>query len=210
MLQDWVSLRVGVQEGPMADDAGLRKRGRTAEDEYYARRDRELIETERRKAADAAELRRLGEALRLSDEELVAKLRAEGFGPSHVAVVHVLPALEVAWSDGSVGKAEGELLKEQLRRHSDGQQPSAEAITKLDDFLLRRPPDSVFDQARRAAQIALSKAGEGERRELATRIMAEARAVAEAGGGLLGLGTVSTPERRALDALAVALGVSST
>jgi hypothetical protein len=68
----------------------------------------------------------------------------------------------------------------------------------------------VFDQARRAAQIALSKAGEDERRELATRIMAEARAVAEAGGGLLGLGTVSTPERRALDALAVALGVSST
>jgi tellurite resistance protein len=120
----------------------------------------------------------------------------------------VLPALEVAWSDGAVGKAEGELLKAQLRRHSDGQQPSAEAIAKLDDFLLTRPPDHVFDLARQAAQIAMSEAGES--RELATRIVAEARAVAEAGGGLLGLGTVSTPERRALDALAAALGVSST
>ncbi len=194
----------------MADDDPGRKRGRTSEDEYFARRDRELLETERRKAADAAELRRLGDALRLSDEELLAKLRAAGFGPSHVAVVHVLPALEVAWSDGAVGKAEGELLKEQLRRHSDGLQPSPEAIAKLDDFLLTRPSDQVFDQARRAAQLAVSKAGEAEGRQLATRIVAEARAVAAAAGGLLGLGTVSTPERRALDALAAALGVPST
>src|SRR5688572_11097866 len=113
----------------MADnEPGLSKRGRTAEDEYFARRDRELIETERRKAADAAELRRLGEALRLSDEELLVKLRAAGFGPSQVAVVRVFPALEIAWSDGAVGNAEGELLKDLLRRHSDQQQPSAEAI----------------------------------------------------------------------------------
>jgi len=46
--------------------------------------------------------------------------------------------------------------------------------------------------------------------QLATRLIAEARAIAEAGGGILGLGTVSTPERRALDALAAALGVSSS
>ena len=195
----------------MAEDhGGVSKRGRTAEDEYFARRDRELIEAGRRKEADAAELRRLGEALGLSDEELLTRLRAAGLGPSHVAIVRLLPALEIAWSDGAVGKAEGELLKEQLRRHSDGQQPSAEAITKLDDFLMTRPPDQVFDLARRAAQIGMSEAGEGKGRELAMRIVAEARAVAEAGGGLLGLGTVSTPERRALDALAAALGVSST
>jgi len=123
------------------NDPGLSKRGRTAEDEYFARRDRELIETERRKAADAAELRRLGEALGLSDEELLVKLHAAGFGPSQVAVVRVLPALEIAWSDGGVGNAEGELLKQLLRRHSDQQQPSAEAIAMLDDFLLTRPTD---------------------------------------------------------------------
>jgi hypothetical protein len=54
----------------------------------------------------------------------------------------------------------------------------------------------------------VSRAGE-RGPELAKRFVAEARAVAEASGGLLGLGTVSTPERRALDALAAALGVSS-
>jgi len=192
-----------------ADDPGLRKRGRTSEDEYFSRRDRELIETERRKAADAAELHRLGEALGVSDEELLTKLREAGFGPSHVALVSVLPALEVAWSDGAVGQAEGELLKEQLRVHSDGQQPSAEASAKLNDFMRTRPPNDLFDRARRAAQIAMSRAGEDDRRKLATRLIAEARAVAEASGGLLGLGSVSSPERRALDALAAALGVSS-
>ena len=192
------------------NDPGLSKRGRTAEDEYFARRDRELIETERRKAADAAELRRLGEALRLSDEELLVKLRAAGFGPSQVAVVRVLPALEIAWSDGAVGNAEGELLKQLLRRHSDQQQASAEAIALLDDFLLTRPPDEVFHQARRAAKIAVSTADGDEGAQLAARIFAEAREIAEAGGGILGLGTVSTPERRALDALAAALGIPSS
>jgi hypothetical protein len=191
------------------DDAGMSKRSRASEDEYFARRDRELLETERRKAADAAELRRLGEALGVSDDDLLARLRDAGFGPSHVAVVSVLPALEIAWSDGAVGTAEGELLKEQLRSHSDGQQPSAEAIAKLDDFLVTRPPDHLFERARRAAQIAMSRASEDDRRKFATRLMAEAKAVAEASGGLLGLRSVSTPERRALDALAAALGVSS-
>jgi hypothetical protein len=194
----------------MADDDTGAKRRRASEDEYFARKDRELIETERRKAADAAELQRLGDALGLSDVELLSKLRAAGFGPSDVALVPVLPALEIAWSDGAVGKAEGELLKEQLRRYSDGQQPSPEASAKLEDFLLRRPSDHLFEQARRAAQIAVSRADEGKRRELTTRMMADARAVAESGGGLLGLGTVSTPERRALEALAAALGVSAT
>jgi hypothetical protein len=126
-----------------------------------------------------------------------------------VAVVRVLPALEVAWSDGAVGKVEGELLKEQLRRHSDGQQPSAEALALLDNFLVSRPPDRLFERARRAAQAAVSRAGEDNGRDLASRIVADARAVAEAAGGLLGMGTVSTPERRALDSLAAELGVSS-
>jgi hypothetical protein len=191
------------------DDPEFRNRGRKSEDEYFARRDRELIEARRRKEADAAELHRLGEALGLSDAEVLARLREEGLGPSHVAIVRVLPALEVAWSDGAVGKAEGELLKEQLRRHSDGQQPSPDAVAKLEEFLVTRPPDRLFDRARRAAQVAVHSAGENKGRDLATRIIADARAVAEAAGGLLGLGTVSTPERRALDSLAAALGVSA-
>jgi len=194
----------------MADEDPSLKKRRASEDEYFARRDRDLIETKRRKEADAAELQLLGKALGLSDEDLVSKLRTAGFGPSHVALVPVLPALEVAWSDGAVGKAEGELLKEQLRRYSDRQQPSAEASAKLEEFLLTRPPDHLFDQARRAAQAAVARASEDKRHEITARMMAEAKAVAEAGGGLLGLGTVSTPERRALDALAAALGVSAT
>jgi hypothetical protein len=193
----------------MAEDELSFKRRRASEDDYFARRERELLETRRRKEADAAELHRLGEALGLSDEEVVARLREEGLGPSHVAVVRVLPALEVAWSDGAVGKVEGELLKEQLRRHSDGQQPSAEALALLDNFLVSRPPDRLFERARRAAQAAVSRAGEDNGRDLASRIVADARAVAEAAGGLLGMGTVSTPERRALDSLAAELGVSS-
>ena len=191
------------------DDPDFKKRSRLSEDEYFARRDREMIETQRRKEADAAELHRLGQALGLSDEELLARLRAAGLGPSHVAIVRVLPALEVAWSDGAVGKAEGELVKDLLRLHSDGQQPSPEAIAMLDDFLLARPPDRLFEGARRAAHVAVTTAGEGKGRDLATRLVGEARAVAEAAGGMLGLGTVSTPERRALEALAAALGVPS-
>ena len=193
----------------MAEDPGLRKRGRTSEDEYFARRDRELVETKRRKEADAAELHRLGQALGLGDEELLARLREQGLGPSTVAIVRVLPALEVAWSDGAVGKAEGDLLKEQLRRVSDGQQPSPEAVAMLDGFLIARPPDRLFEGARRAAQVAASTLGEGKGRDVAIRIVADAKAVAEAAGGVLGLGTVSTPERRALESLAAALGVST-
>jgi hypothetical protein len=191
------------------DGEGVGKRGRSLEEEYFARRDRELIETQRRKAADAEELHKLGQALGVSDDELLAALREEGLDASQAALVYVLPALEVAWADGAVGKGERDLLHEQLRRHSDQGQPSANAIAKLDRWLSTRPPDRLFERARRAAHLAVSKVGEAERPALAKRILAEATAVAEASGGLLGLGAVSSPERRALEALAAGLRVEA-
>lgn len=188
---------------------GGKERGRSAEDEYFARRDQELIEAQRRQAAEAEELRKLGAALALDDGEVLAALRSEGFDAAQAALVHVLPAIEVAWADGSVGKDERVLLHEQLRRHSDQQPPSVETIAKLDGWLSQRPSGRLFELARRAAQLRVSKTGEAERPALSKQILADARAVAEASGGLLGLGSVSTPERRALEALAAALGVEA-
>ena len=186
-----------------------KERGRSLEDEYFARRDRELIETQRRLAADAEELRKLGETLGLSDGEVLAALRSEGLDASQAALVFVLPAIEVAWADGAVGKGERDLLHEQLRRHSDQQQPSVQVIARLDGWLSTRPPDRLFEQARRAAQLRVSKTGEAERPALSKQILAEATAVAEASRGLLGLSAVSSPERRALEALAAALSVEA-
>ena len=92
-------------------------------------------------------------------EELLAKLRAAGFGPSHVALVPVLPALEVAWSDGAVGKAEGELLKEQAwegfrrsfrldlltatQREFLVERPSRDLVLAYQADLLERPLEDV-------------------------------------------------------------------
>jgi len=185
-----------------------KERGHSQEEEYFARRDRELIETQRRKAADAEELRKLGEALGLSDLDVLAALRSEGLDASQAALVYLLPAIEVAWSDGAVGKGERELLHEQLRRHSD-QQPSVQAIARFDGWLSTRPSDRLFERARRAAQLRVSGTGVAERPALAKQILAEATAVAEASGGLLGRGAVSSPERRALEAFAAALDVEA-
>ena len=65
----------------------------------------------------------------------------------------------------------------------------------------------MFERGRRAAQLRVAGTGEAERPALSKQILAEATEVAEASGGLLGRGAVSSPERRALEALAAALGV---
>lgn len=184
-------------------------RAHSQEEEYFARRDRELIEAQRQRAADAEELRKLGEALRLSDVDVLDALRSEGLDASQAALVYVLPAVEVAWSDGAVGKGECDLLHEQLRRHSDQQQTSAQATARLDGWLSTRPSNRLFECARRAAQLRVSGTGEAERPALSKQILAEATAVAVASGGLLGRGAVSSPERRALETLAAVLGVEA-
>ena len=68
-----------------------------SEDEYFHRRDRELMEQKRRAEAEVTARQALASALGITNEELMRRLQAQGITPELTVLLPWLPAIQVAW-----------------------------------------------------------------------------------------------------------------
>ena len=97
----------------MADDPGS-KRQRVAEEDYFRKKDRELVEKMRQAAAADQTRRDLGAKTGLKDPELLRELQVLGFTPDTVALLPLVPVVQMAWAEGGVTPAERRLLEARL------------------------------------------------------------------------------------------------
>lgn len=181
----------------MADDP-LADRRRTHEEDYFRKKDRELIE-KMRLAAEADRLRRdLGDRTGLSDPELLRELQELGFTPDTVSLLPFIPIVEMAWAEGGVTPAERQMLIQLARAR--GIQAGGTADALLGDWLERRPAQDVFTRATRLIAAMLDS---GARTGLdAEDVVRYCEEIAAASGGLLGIGRVSAEERATLARIA--------
>ena len=96
----------------MPEKAFLYDLRRAREEEYFRKQEQALIEKLRRRALREAEKRNLGAVIGISDENLMTELLDEGFTAERIPLLYLVPALEVAWADGSVSDSEHGLLRE--------------------------------------------------------------------------------------------------
>src|SRR5262245_63465044 len=96
------------EEGPMSPDHrdSLSDRRRAHEDEYFRKRDQELVERARLLAEDQAKLQRLAEAAGVQDEHILRDLQRLGYTAETVSLLHVVPLIEVAFADGVASEPE--------------------------------------------------------------------------------------------------------
>jgi hypothetical protein len=163
---------------------------RLAEDTYFDRLERERRAARERAERRAAERRRLAEGLRLADESRAEALFALGITAETAPAFEALPLVEVAWADGGVGEEERWHLLEAATRL--GFELGRPAHALLESWLVRRPEPELFAAWHEWARLAPDQA----------RLLLEAaERVAAAAGGVLGFGTVSRAERRAIDGI---------
>jgi hypothetical protein len=160
------------------------------EDEFFHRQERERREERERAERRAAELRRLAEALGLADESRAAAPFALGITAETAPAFEALPLVEVAWADGGVDEQERWRLLEAATRL--GVEFGRPAHALLESWLVRCPAPELF-----AAWHERARGAPGQARLL----LEAAERVAGAAGGLLGFGTVSRAERRAIDGI---------
>ena len=182
----------------MTDKDGLTERGRALEDDYFRKRDQELIEKLRRAAAADAERAEMGRQVGLTDPESLLELEALGFTPETVSLLPLVPAVQVAWAEGGISAAERDLLVQLARRR--GIEAGSAADRTLDGWLTARPDARVFQQATRLIRAMLGAPGAPDL--TADDLVAYCESIAAASGGLLGRNRVSAEERRLLTALA--------
>jgi hypothetical protein len=188
----------------MADDA-MAKRGKGLEEEYFHRKEKELLEKLRKKREAEAQMKDLAEASGIPSEDILKTLQELGYTRDTVSLLHLVPLISVAWADNKVSGPEREMILEAAQLH--GVAKEGAAYQQLSEWLTQRPSDEFLEQTLRViADLAgtdrpdTTKIDREKLLELSTR-------VAAASGGLLGLGSkISAEEQALLDRLATQLG----
>ncbi len=181
----------------MTDKDAFKERGRALEDEYFHRKEQELIATMRERAQAADTRQQLGAQTGVADTQLLADLQELGYTPETVTLLHLMPLVQMTWADGNVSMRERDLIIEAARAR--GIESGSAGDTQLKGWLATRPSDALFTTTLRAIAAMLASRPESERAAGRKDLMSYMTSIASASGGVLGFGAVSDQERAVLE-----------
>ena len=180
----------------MSDD-GPSDRRRASEEEYFRKRDQQLVEHLRSQAEREAARGRLSQRVGVADDEVLQHLETLGFTDQTVSLLPMVPLVHVGWADGGMAASGAQRILEASRER--GIEEVSEAGRQLREWLERRPPDALFDVALKAIGTVLQGQSSSERKRYVHNLLKQSTDVAAASGGVLGFGKVSKSERAILD-----------
>lgn len=170
---------------------------RSKEEEYFYRKENELIEKMHSAAAREKNSRALSEAAGVADEDILRDLFGLGFTVETVQLLYLLPLVQVAWSEGRVTPQERDLIIQAARLR--GIQDGSVAYQKLSEWMVERPTEDFFEKTLRVIQAILQVLPPKERESTKADLVTYCTRVADASGGLMGfLGSKMTREERDL------------
>jgi hypothetical protein len=187
----------------MSDHDAFAKRGRALEEEYFRKKDRELIEKIRQAAATTRARTDLGRKAGLEDPKLVQDLQDLGFTPDTVPLLPLMPILQMAWAEGGITNAERELILRLAR--SRGIQGGSASDRQLMEWITNQPAEDVFARARRLIRAMLDSSSAHTGDLNANDLVKYCEEIASASGGILGIGRISAEERALLSSIAADL-----
>jgi hypothetical protein len=180
----------------VTDRDAFAERGRSLEEEYFHRKERELIEKMRVRAAGEEQRRRLGQETGVGDDDVLRDLQELGYTPETVMLLHLVPLIQTAWAEGGVTQKERDLIVKAAR--SRGITAGSPADQQLDLWLAQRPSDELFEKTLRAIRTILQAQPDDARAASEKDLLALASAIATASGGIVGFHAVSDEERQIL------------
>ena len=178
-------------------------RRKSLEEEFFRRQDAALLAQRRteeeRRAARAA----LAAASHITDEALLDQLVAFGISADTLTALSLVPLVEVAWADGRVEDAEKQAILAAAR--AAGLEETSPGHKLLASCLSERPQTGLRKMWGQYITSICTTLSAEERDALKTELLQQARSVAEAAGGFMGLGSkVSSKEEALLAEIAAA------
>lgn len=182
----------------MSEKDAFADREKGLEVEYFRQKEQELVKQMRHRAALEAEIKEMEEASGIANEEILATLQELGYTRETVALLYLVPLVQVAWASGSVTKRERELV---LRLSQwRGVQKDSPAWEKLTNWLDERPSDDFFLMTLRIIRHILDSQTAKGQVASRTDLISFCLRIATASGGFLGIGSkISEGEQAALD-----------
>lgn len=182
---------------------------RTTEEEYFHRKEQELLAKLRQKAEAEARRQGLAASVGIENEQILQVLQDMGFDRETVVLLFLIPMLQVAWSDGNLSEEERSLILE--AGGSRGVKQGHPAYEKLQGWLAARPPRETFERALRVIRELMAFQTAERRQATAQELVDACERIAAASGGFLGLGSkVSAEERTILKRVAATIEAAHT
>jgi hypothetical protein len=182
----------------------LMLKARRLEDAFFLQNDKSLIEKQKALKRMKETKDALRKASGIHNEAVLQKLVELDVRPETIASLSVIPLVEVAWADGSVSKSEEGAVLAGARKTGIKEHTMEYALLK--QWLRHKPPVAMMDAWVHYVQGLCEKFNVREKNALKKEVLGNAQAVAEASGGVLGIGAVSGEEKAVLAKLKKAFG----
>jgi hypothetical protein len=180
-------------------DQFLDERKKSLEESFFAKHNRELLEKLRQKTDAASRREQLIAVSGIRNETLLDELVGLGLDADSMAALGLVPLLQVAWADGKVQQRERDALLEAAKQ--SGVAPGSTAHELLVGWLVREPDPQLFQAWKDYVRALRGSVSEDSMRALQKEVLARAKAVARAAGGILGVGSIWGTEKGVLHEL---------
>jgi hypothetical protein len=136
----------------------------------------------------------------ITNDAVLARLVELHVKPETVAALAAVPLIEVAWADEEIAPAE----RESVLKHANGIGivPGTVEFELLERWLTHRPGPQLMTAWQTCLQGLCDSLSAEDRALLKQELLHATKATAEAAGGFLGIGRISSAEQKVLDALA--------
>ncbi len=169
----------------MSDHDSFAERGRALEEEYFRRKDRELIDKLRR-ASEADKVRgELSKQTGLTDPAMLSALEELGLTADTVALLPLVPVVELAWAEGGITPAERQMVLSLAR--SRGITEGSPSDLRLNMWMSSRPTPEQFAKATRVMSALLDSGAPVAKDLSADQLVKYCEQIASASGGLFGM-----------------------
>jgi hypothetical protein len=193
----------------MPDKDIFAEREHWLEEEYFRKKNQELIEKMHRQKAREAERLHMAESIGVSDPELIEALQELSFTEETVQLLHIVPLVQVAWIEGGVADRERAMIFRVAA--SRGIEPGSLAHHQLTQWLAEKPPEQFFESSLHALHV-LFEALPADEREVSRRKLitycSQIASIVE--GGIMGRAKISDEERMLIAHIAVEIGQGRT
>lgn len=186
----------------MIKQDGITDHIRAQEDEYFRKKDRELVEMLRKADAAAKARQALEQETGLHDPAMLRELDLLGFTPETITLLPLVPVLQVAWAKAGISVQERKLILKLAE--SRGIKEGSPADRQLKRWLDVKPSEETFRKARRLIS-AIIDAPDHQLTLIPDRLIANCERIAHCSGGLFGIHVVSPRERAVLQEIAAAV-----
>jgi hypothetical protein len=189
----------------MSEKDGFTKRERWLEEEYFGKKNQELIEKLRERRARETDRQKMAEITGVDDQEVLEALQDLGYTSDTISLLHIVPLVEVAWVEGGVADRERQMIYRIARAR--GIEPDSVADERLTHWLENKPSERFFENSLHAIRLVLDLLPEEQRMASRSDLIAYCSQIAAAvSSGILGPGRILDEERDLIAHIAAEIG----